>query len=143
MKKFLALFFLFFFSLPVFAYDFEISGRKLFYNEDELKFYENGCLLSPVEVQSLFEDREVILISEFDKNKKYKFKNSPFKSKKVLLLNDTGRTFHRFFIYPLSSRNQVDSSDKNYAVKSLITIYGKKNVRLKHSGGDEFEIVVK
>ena len=28
-------------------------------------------------------------------------------------------------------------------VKSLITIRGKKNVRLKHSGGDEFEIVIR
>ena len=32
---------------------------------------------------------------------------------------------------------------KNEQIKSLITIYGKKNVRLKHEGGDEFEIVVK
>ena len=64
------------------------------------------------------------------------------KEKKVLLLNDTIRTFHNFFIYPLSSRNDFQEF-KNGEIKSLITIYGNKNVRLKHEGGDEFEIVVK
>ena len=95
------------------------------------------------EVRELFPDYEIILISDFDKNKKYFMKNSLFKSKKILLLNDTRRTFHMFYIYPISSRNQVNSDDKDYKVKSLITVYGKKNVRLKHFGLDEFEIVVK
>ena len=64
-------------------------------------------------------------------------KNSLFKTRKMLLLNDRKRTFHGFEIYPLTSR------DKEYGIKSLITVFGKKNVRLKHPGGDEFEIVVK
>ncbi|MBR2068513.1 MAG: hypothetical protein IJ877_02000, partial [Candidatus Gastranaerophilales bacterium] len=60
-----------------------------------------------------------------------------FKSKKILLLNDTERTFHLFYIYPEASRYT------DCKVKSLITIHSKKNVRLKHSGGDEFEIIVR
>ena len=46
-------------------------------------------------------------------------------------------------VNPVSSENQINKEDKDCAIKSLITIYGKKNVRLKHEGGDEFEIVVK
>ena len=44
--------------------------------------------------------------------------------------------------YTTSSRDEFQEF-KNGEIKSLITIYGKKNVRLKHEGGDEFEIVVK
>ena len=144
MKKFLFLLMTLMFCSKVFAnYDFSINSRNISYNEDELKFYENNRLLGENEVRELFPDYEIILISDFDKNKKYFMKNSLFKSKKILLLNDTRRTFHMFYIYPISSRNQVNSDDKDYKVKSLITVYGKKNVRLKHFGLDEFEIVVK
>ena len=121
----------------VFALDFNYQGKILNYNEDELKFYENSRLLDKNEVQQLFPDRELILISKFDKKNKYTLKNSIFKSKKIVLLNDTTLTFHRFFIYPESSRYEKKE------IKSLISVYGKKNVRLKHEGGDEFEIVVK
>ena len=93
-------------------------------------------------MQALFPDYQIILISKFDKDKKYKIKNSIFGTKKVLLLNDKTRTFHNFFIYPTSSRSEFKEF-KNGEIKSLITIYGKKNVRLKHEGGDEFEIIVK
>ena len=123
-------------------YDFIKNERNISYNEDELKFYENNRLLDENEIKELFPDYEIVLISDFDKNKKYHMKNSLFKSKKILLLNDTKRTFHMFYIYPISSRNQVNTDDKDYKVKSLITVYGKKNVRLKHFGFDEFEIVV-
>lgn len=106
------------------------------YVPDELKFYDGNVVLNESEVQKLYPDYQIILISKFDKNRKYVIKNSLFKSKKVLLLNDTKRTFHGFEIYPLSSRQDNNS-------KSLITIYGKKNIRLKHPGGDKFEIVVR
>lgn len=125
-----------------FAYDININDRIITYNPDTLKFYENSITLSAQEVSDLFPDYQLILISKFDKNKKYEIKNSLFKSKKVLLLNDDTRTFHRFFVYPETSRNDFQEF-KNGEIKSLITIYGKKNVRLKHEGGDEFEIVVK
>ncbi|MBQ8847575.1 MAG: hypothetical protein IJ003_01370 [Candidatus Gastranaerophilales bacterium] len=145
MKKVLFLIFaLFFVSNSVFAaYEFEIKDRKITYQEDELKFYENDELLTPEKVNLLFPEYQLLLISDFDKNKKYTYKNSLFKSKNILLVNDTNRTFHKFFIYPESSRNQLNKEDKKCLIKSLITIYGKKNVRLKHEGGDEFEIVVK
>lgn len=144
MKKFSFLFMALLLSSSAFAnYDFIINNRNISYNEDELKFYENNKLLDENEVRELFPDYEIVLISDFDKNKKYYMKNSLFKSKKILLLNDTRRTFHLFYIYPISSRNQINSDDKDYKVKSLITVYGKKNVRLKHFGLDEFEIVVK
>ncbi|MBQ8476023.1 hypothetical protein IJ531_03075 [bacterium] len=120
-----------------FCYTFEYNNKIINYNEDTLKFYENDRLLSNDEVKNIFPDYEILLISQFDNNKKLKVKNSLFKSKKVLLLNDTQRTFHMFYIYPEASRYQ------DIKVKSLITIHGKKNVRLKHSGGDEFEIVVR
>lgn len=129
-------------SCSVFAYDIDINNRVITYNPDTLKFYENSITLSSQEVSELFPEYQVILISKFDKNKKYTIKNSLFKSKKVLLLNDDTRTFHRFYIYPETSRNDFQIF-KNGEIKSLITIYGKKNVRLKHEGGDEFEIVVK
>jgi len=136
--------FLFLFSSNAFAqYDFEIENRKITYQEDELKFYENDKLLPMEEVQKLFPEYELLLISDFDKNKEVKIKNSLFNSKKILLVNDTNRTFHGFFIFPESSRNQVNNDDKNCTVKSLITIYGKKDVHLKHSGGDKFQILVK
>ena len=144
MKKFLFLFMALLLSSSAFAnYDFIINNRNISYNEDELKFYENNKLLDENEVRELFPDYDIVLISDFDKNKKYYMKNSLFKSKKILLLNDTRRTFHLFYIYPISSRNQINSDDKDYKVKSLITVYGKKNVRLKDFGLDEFEIVVK
>ena len=143
-KILLSLFALFLLSNATFAsYVFQIQNRTITYQEDELKFYENGKLLAPEEVNKLFPEYNLLLISDFDKNKKYKMKNSIFGTKKILLINDRNRTFHKFFIYPESSRNQIDKNDKNCSIKSLITIYGKKNVRLKHEGGDEFEIIVK
>ena len=125
-----------------FAYEFNIGEREFSYNPDTLKFQEGSITLSSEEVSALFPNYQIILISKFDKEKKYKMKNSIFGTKKVLLLNDDTRTFHNFFIYPTSSRNEFKEF-KNGEIKSLITIYGKKNVRLKHAGGDEFEIVVK
>ena len=141
MKKFLFVVSLMLF-LNAFAYEFDYKERTITYNPDTLKFYENSIVLSKDEVTEIFSDYEIILISKFDKERKYTLKNSLFKSKKVLLLNDKTRTFHDFFIYPTSSRNEFKEF-KNGEIKSLITIYGKKNVRLKHQGGDEFEIVVK
>ena len=129
-------------TLSAFAYDFNIGEREFSYNSDTLKFQEGSITLSAEEVQALFPDYEIILISKFDKDKKYTIKNSLFGTKKVLLLNNDTRTFHKFFVYPTSSRNEFQEF-KNGEIKSLITIYGKKNVRLKHEGGDEFEIVVK
>lgn len=104
------------------------------YNSDTLKFYSSNVELTSVELQKLYPDYKIILISKFNKDRKYYLKNSIFKSQKVLLVNDTKRTFQNFYIYPESSRGEN---------KSLITVYGKKNVRLKHFGGDEFEIVVR
>lgn len=143
MKKiFLALALMLSFGAFAQNYDFNIGEREFSYNPDTLKFYESSITLSPQEVKDLFLDYEIVLISKFDKDKKYIMKNSLFGTKKILLLNDDTRTFHNFFVYPLSSRNEFKEF-KNGEIKSLITIYGKKNVRLKHSGGDEFEIVVK
>lgn len=105
------------------------------FSEDKLKFYSpQNEELSIDEVRMLYPDYKIILISKFNKDKKYYLKNSIFKSQKILLLNDTKRTFQNYYVFPESSRGEN---------KSLITVYGKKNVRLKHFGGDEFEIVVK
>ena len=123
--------------LSAYSYDFTYKGHDLKYDEDTLKFYENNKLLNKDEVKAIFPEYEVILISQFNHDKKIRIKNSFFKSKKVLLLNDTQRTFHMFYIYPETSRYE------NEKIKSLITIHGKKNVRLKHSGGDEFEITIR
>ena len=120
-----------------YSYEFDYKGEKLNYDEDTLKFYKGEKLLSADEVKNIFPDYELLLISQFDEDKKFKMHNSIFKSKKVLLLNDTRRTFHMFYIYPEASRYK----DSN--IKSLITIHGKKNVRLKHHGGDEFEITIR
>lgn len=120
-----------------FCCDFKYKDNQLNYNEDTLKFYEGDRLLEVDEIKNIFSDYDVILISQFDKNKKLKIKNSIFKTKKILLLNDTNRTFHMFYVYPEASRYN------DPRIKSLITIYGKKNVRLKHQGGDEFEITIK
>ena len=130
--------------MPAFAnYELKINDRTINFNEDELKFYENNELLAKEQVQSLFPDYEVVLISDFDKNRKYKIKNKRFNQKKVLLLNDEKfRTFHLFFVYPTVSRSEFQNY-KNGEIKSLITIHGKKNVRLKHYGGDEFVFDVK
>lgn len=120
-----------------YSYDFTYNNRSLKYDEDTLKFYENDKLLDKDEVKAIFPDYEVILISQFNNDKKIKIKNKFFKTKKILLLNDTNRTFHLFFIYPETARFNDEK------IKSLITARGKKNVRLKHSGGDEFEIVIR
>ena len=134
------------FYMPSSSYEFFAGEKFIGFNNDELKFYEikgkNSRLLSKDEVKNIFPDYEIILISEFDRNKKYKLKNSLFKSKKILILNDTNRTFHKFFVYPESSRNSLDKNSKSGMIKSIVTVYGKKNVRLKHFGGDEFEVVV-
>lgn len=136
MKK-LVLLLIIMLSLSAFGYNFNYGGHNLNYDIDRLQFYENSKLLTPTEVQNIFPDYEIVLISKFDDNKKIKVKNSTFKSKKILLLNDTNRTFHLFYIYPVASRYE----DEN--IKSLITIHGRKVVRLKHEGGDEFVIKVK
>lgn len=141
MKKFFLIFSIMFYY-SAFAHEFNIGEREFSYNPDVLKFFESSITLSADEIQTLFPDYEIILISKFNKEKKYTIKNSLFKTKKILLLNDSTRTFHNFFIYPTSSRNEFKNF-KNGEIKSLITVYGKKNVRLKHEGGDEFEIVVR
>lgn len=141
MKKLFLFLSLFVISTSAFAYEFQIQDRTINYNVDTLKFYENSILMNDSEVQKLFPEYKIVYISDFDKNRKYEMKNSSFGTKKILLLNDTNRTFHRFFIYPESSRNEIIKGQDD--IKSLITVYGKKNVRLKHEGGDEFEIVVK
>ena len=130
------------FGFSSFAYDFNMGEREFSYNPDTLKFYESSITLSQDELKALFPDYEIVLISKFDKEKKYYIKNSLFEVKKVLLLNDDTRTFHGFYVYPTSSRDEFKEF-KNGEIKSLITVYGKKNVRLKHAGGDEFEIVVR
>ena len=94
------------------------------------------------EVQNLFPDYEIITIKHFDKNKKYVIKNKYFNKRKLLILNDTPRTFHMFYIYPETSRIKYENL-KEGEIKSLVLLRGKKNVRLKHFGGDEFEIVAK
>lgn len=139
MKKILFSMFALLMILPAFAnYELKFNDRTITYNEDQLKFYENNELLTKEQVQELFPEYEVILISEFDRNKKYSIKNKRMTQKKVLLLNDEKfRTFHLFYVYPTVSRNEFQNY-KNGEIKSLITIHGKKNVRLKHFGGDEF-----
>jgi len=132
-------------------YEFNKNNIKVLYDNNELRFYqihENGVkmLLTQEEVQKLFPDYQIVTISDFDKNKKLKMKNSLFGSKKVLILNDRNRTFHGFEVYPISSRNELvelEGLQNKAVIKSLITVYGKKDVRIKHSGGDEFEIIVK
>ena len=124
-------------------YNLNIDNRNITFVDDEFKFYENETCLTKEQVQELFSDYEVILISDFDADKKYKLKNSAFNSKKILLLNDTNRTFHGFEIYPWASRVEFKKGEQIGALKALITVHGNKNVRLKHSGGDEFEIVVR
>lgn len=121
----------------VFAVPITYNGHILNYDENTLKFYEDDALLDVQDLKKIFTDYEIILVSQFNENKKLKIKNSFFKSKKILLLNDTKRTFYLFYIYPEASRY----SDPQ--IKSLITVHGKKNVRLKHAGGDEFELIVK
>lgn len=146
MKKILNILFIMFafltFSNAYADCTFEADNRTITFVEDELKFYENSIELSQEEVQKLFPEYKIVTISDFDKNKKYKMKNSLFGQKKILILNDRNRTFHLFYIYPISARDAYKDK-KPGEIKSLITIYGKKNVRLKHDGGDEFEIVVR
>ena len=144
MKKIIFSVLLTLFMSPVFAnYDLKFDSRTITFNEDELKFYENGVLLSKDEVQKLFPDYEIVLISQFDKDKKLKISNKRMKQKKILLLNDEKyRTFHLFYIYPTVSRSKFQNY-KNGEIKSLITVHGKKNVRLKHFGGDEFILDVR
>ena len=148
MKKLLSCFIVLLFTFFAFSAKaladctFEADGRTITFVEDELKFYENSAELNQEEVQKLFPEYTIVTISDFDKNKKYKMKNSFFGKKKILLLNDRNRTFHLFYIYPISARDGYKDK-KPGEIKSLITVYGKKDVRLKHSGGDEFEIVVK
>lgn len=144
MKKIIFSVLLTLFMSPVFAnYDLKFDSRTITFNEDELKFYESGVLLSKDEVQKLFPDYEIVLISQFDKDKKLKISNKRMKQKKILLLNDEKyRTFHLFYIYPTVSRSEFQNY-KNGEIKSLITVHGKKNVRLKHFGGDEFILDVR
>lgn len=145
MKKIFILFSILLFSFAQNAYadcTFEVNGRNITFVEDELKFYENSNELTVDEVQKLFPDYEIITIKHFDKNKKYVIKNKFFKKRNILLLNDTPRTFHLFYIYPEAARVKFENL-KEGEIKSLILLRGKKNVRLKHFGGDEFEIVAR
>jgi len=121
---------------------FDVEGRTITFVDDEFRFYENSVELTQEEVQAIFPEYKIVTISDFDKNRKYKMKNSLFGKKKLLILNDRNRTFHLFYVYPISARDAYKDK-KAGEIKSLITVYGKKNVRIKHSGGDEFEIVVK
>jgi len=145
LKKLSLISFLLLISLnSVFAFDFSIDNKNYTYNPDELKFYikdkNKSTKLTKEQVSELFPDYKIVLVSQFNDKRKYNIKNSLFKTQKILILNDTSRTFHLFDIYPVTSRNEFQNS---YDIKSLITIYGKKNVRLKHEGGDQFIINVK
>ena len=100
------LFLLFAFSSKALAdCTFEVNDRTVTFIEDELKFYENSVELSQEEVQSLFPEYTIVTISDFDKNRQYKMINSLFGKKKILILNDRNRTFHLFYIYPISARD--------------------------------------
>ena len=123
-------------SFSVFAYDFTFEDKKINFNQEEFKFYQNSNLLTKGEVAKIFPEYEIITISQFDKNRKFYLKNKAFNSKKVLILNDRNRTFPNYNIYPISARD-------NENIKSLITIYGKKDIRILHPSGDKFEIIVK
>ena len=131
-------------------YEFTKNNKKIVYDNNELRFYqiinEEKLLLTQDEIQKLFPDYQIITISDFDKNKKLKIKNSVFGKKKILVLNDRNRTFHGFEVYPISSRDELPelkNLENKAVIKSLMTIYGKKDARIKHPGGDSFEIIVK
>lgn len=73
------------------------------------------------ELKTIFPDVEIIKISRF-KNNKLTIKKPLFKKKTVLLVNDTDKYFHKYFVSPESSAN------KN--IKGLITL-SKKFTKVK------------
>lgn len=117
-------------------YEFIRNGNLIGYSNPDLKFYDftltdEGIYkreLSEDEVQELFPDYKIIKISEFSSGtNSLKVKKEGHKFK-VLLLNDTDKTFYH---YSFTSGN---SEFKTYPLAGLIDITKKGMILFSHFG---------
>lgn len=110
-----------------------IDNANLKYNKiiyKDSKFIEQPLTIE--ELKNIFKNAEIIKISAF-KNNKIKIKKPLFKTKEILLVNNTDKYFHKYFINPEKNGN------KN--IKGLITLDKKfKKVEFSHPSGDKLII---
>ena len=117
-------------------YEFINDNNFIGYSNKDLKFYyisySNGGIakreLTKEEVQTLFPDYTVITLSEFSKNTNvYKIKKH-MGNLKILLLNDTDRTFDS---YQFSSGN---ADFEKYSLRGFISISKKGMIQFSGEG---------
>ncbi|MCM1339452.1 MAG: hypothetical protein NC191_07260 [Muribaculaceae bacterium] len=83
------------------------DGRLILVDNHRLKYYEMvyqdeqfaAVKLTDTQLKELFEDAEIVKISEF-KNDKYTTTKKFFGMKKILLVNDTERAFYKYSYRP-------------------------------------------
>lgn len=105
---------------------------KISYDKKSKKFIQT--LLKEDELQKIFPNAQIIKISQF-KNNEITVKKRLFKDKKVLLLNDTERYFHKYSYKPAS----VQQTD----IKGLITLSHIGKVKFSLYGDKNDMLIIK
>lgn len=117
-------------------YEFIFNGDLIGYSNQDLKFYDFAIIdgeltkreLAEDEVRLLFPDYKIIKISEFSPNTnslKFKKQGHP---QKVIILNDTDKTFYN---YSFTSGN---SKFQTYPLAGFINISKKGMIQFSHFG---------
>lgn len=127
-------------------YEFLFNGRLISCHNADLKFFElvyNGKIfeekeLSQGQVQEIFPDAEIILISHFVDNKTT-VRKPAFQKKNFLLLNDTDKYFYKYSFSPQSVKyspvaglfraSSIGKITFSHFGQSKYTIYVKNNFR--------------
>ena len=105
---------------------------ELKYNTKTKKFVETP--LCEKELQKLFPNTKIVKISEFTNNE-YTVRKPFFKDKKILLVNDTAKYFHKYTYKP----SKVQPTD----IKGLIKVYRMGNVKFSLYGDKANMLTIK
>lgn len=122
-------------------YEFVKDGKLIIVDNDLLKYYEmiydadsfKQRELTEAEIQEIFPDYEVFRISQIDSDNKI-WIHKPFgKNRKLVLVNDTDRFFHRI---SCRWKNVQDSE-----IKGLISISRYGIITFKHFGERDGKLI--
>lgn len=117
------------------------DDKLIIIDNNLLKYYKlvfngNGfeqIELSLEEIEKIFPDTSILKISEIDPDNKMWIHKPLFKNKKILLVNDTDRYFHKI---SCKSKNIQDSK-----IKGLITISRYGIFKFKHYGQRDGKLI--
>lgn len=122
-------------------YEYIKDGRLFGVDNNKLKYYEvtikNGLMrekpLNETELQELFPNVEIVPISDFI-NDEYSTEKKAFRKKRILLFNDTDRTFSKYSYKP----PRVQSTE----LKGLIISPKRQKIIFSHYGDKDGAIEI-